>query len=130
MAQQNSSTPGVDPALEKVDNVSVPLHGYGKVQGTRGGPGVAGVEGGPRPGNRTPVIARTSVDSDPAGAALRIQTVAAGDRARTIRSYLENTPPAYNPLDESQGGRTMTVAENRTGLGQSPLWRRRQQDAR
>jgi hypothetical protein len=125
MAQNTKSNPPIDPDLTHVDNVSVPLVGYGQsVPRRKGGP-TSDVEGLARPGHRVAVTARAE---DPAGAALSIKTIG-GDRARTLRDFETNAPAPYDPLDETQG-RSMTVAENRTGLGQSPLWRRRQRDAR
>jgi hypothetical protein len=121
MAQQNSSTPGVDPDLTHVDNVAVPLTSY---EHLRPRAGKDDTEGYARPGNKSQVLARTSVSTDRAGAALRIQTVAAGDRARTLREYQDGTP-----VPEAQPDRTsMIVAENRAGAnGQSPLWSKRRQ---
>jgi hypothetical protein len=114
----NTSSPGVDPALSHVENVSVPLTSYSMRGNPRGGPGVADVEGGPPPGNRVPVTARAE---DPAGAALDIVT--GGDRARTIRDYETNAPRPYDPAQDRKG---MRVMPSRAGAnGQSPLWQSR-----
>jgi hypothetical protein len=122
MAQQNSSTPGVDPDLTHVDNVAVPLTSYGQsVPRRKGGP-VNDVEGYARPGNRIAVTARAE---DPAGASLNI--VGSVNRGRTIRSYLEGQPPPYDPAQDRTG---MVVAEYRAGSnGQSPVWAKRARQA-
>jgi hypothetical protein len=99
-----------------VDNVSIPLTAYSKKGNPRGGPGVADVEGGPRPGNRVPVTARAE---DPAGAALNIISTSVQGRARLLREVGQPVP------QEVPDRTSMRVQANRTGLGQSPLWNRR-----
>jgi hypothetical protein len=123
MAQNSSSNPPIDPALKTVDNVSdVPLTAYEHLRPRQG---KSGAVEGPPPGHRQQVIARTSVSTDRAGASLSIQTVAAGDRARTLKEYQEGTPAPVAQPDRTSA----TVAENRTSLGQSPLWTRRQKNS-
>ena len=82
---QNKSNPPVDKDLARVDNLAQGAPGYTKQGGPRGGPGVPDVDPDQElPYVMRPVLASPSVSSDRAGAALNIQTVAAGDRARTL----------------------------------------------
>src|ERR1035441_6354410 len=99
MAQNSSSNPPATPAAG-FQNLAVPTTAY---EHLRPRAGKSDAVEGPPPGHRQQVLARTSVDSDPAGASLRIQSVMAGDRARTIASYLRGQPAGHHdPLADRQ----------------------------
>jgi hypothetical protein len=118
-AQNSKSNPPAD--LGHVDNVSVPLTSY--TAGSTPRQGKSDAVEGPPPGHRQQVLARTSLSTDRAGASLRIQSVLAGDRARTIASYLRGQPAGHHdPLKDRQA---VGIVQPYAG-GVSPLWRRRQ----
>jgi hypothetical protein len=122
----NSANPAPEAnSLEGWRDDTVPLTGYSMRGNPRGGPGVRDVEGYAPPGLRRGTLARTSVSTDPSGAALNI--VGSVNRVATLRDYLNGQPAPYDPGVDRTG---MRVMENRTSASSQPLWQARQRQHR
>jgi hypothetical protein len=120
MAQNSASPTPEANSLEGFQDLTA-LTAYSMRGGPRGGPGKDATEGFAHPGLRRGTLARTSVSSDSAGAALDI--VGSVNRAATLRDYLQGQPKPYDPAQDRKG---MRVMPNRAGAnGQSSLWQSR-----